>query len=173
MTNIMYTNRAKHKTAFTLLEVLVSVSILSIIILCTYQALYSGDRSWRLGSSIITLQENTRNMLYYLTEDIRESRDPLSLTNLTAVGHNFSLSIPDNDTTATVTYRIELASTTPSIKYLSRTSNGISVGVGNYVDTVTFTEVGSTVNITVNTQKQIRPQETETFTLTNRVLRRN
>ena len=163
----MYLRLTKYKMAFTLLEMLVSVSIFSVIMLCIYQALYSGDRSSRLGAGIVSLQENTRNMVYYLTRDIRESKGTLSTTTLTSVGDNLSLSIPDNSTVITVTYQIALSS--QNVRQLQR--NGMSVG--NYVNTVGLTVTGSTANITVDTEKQIGPQETETFTLTGKVKRRN
>ena len=62
--------------AFTLLEVLVSVVILSLIITGIYSVLNVGNITYNIDLGILDLQQNARQAMDWMVREIRESSPP-------------------------------------------------------------------------------------------------
>jgi len=136
-----------------------------------YQALIAGDKSWRLGSGLISLQENARSIALYLAKDIRQCTNTVSATTLANDGDSLVLAIPCVSCPSGSQSVRYVLSTVPatSIKQLRRSGTA----VGSYINSVTITPSGSDIQIAVNVQKNIPLQGTKTFSLTQRVEPRN
>ncbi|UCD14809.1 MAG: prepilin-type N-terminal cleavage/methylation domain-containing protein [Candidatus Omnitrophota bacterium] len=160
----MKMNIFKNKTAFTLVEVIVSVGIVTVMLGGIYQVFIMGSKSWQAGSGLVSLQENARNMIIYFTKDIRQSTE--SISNTTLINNGDTLTFGTSG--GTVTY---LLATVPDtdIKQLQRNNQP----VGMYVSSIDLVRTGLIVDITVNTQSDIPFRGIKNYTLTGKVKVRN
>lgn len=99
------------RTGFTLLEVIISVTIFSIIITAVYGAFYMGIKTWRRGREERSLQE-VRLGLLKIQKELKNTfffSDPRA--SFTGTEHKmvFPLNISDGDreVVSIVTYRID------------------------------------------------------------------
>lgn len=97
--------RATHRTAFTLIEMIISASVMSIILIATYLCLRSGMLSQKLVDTRTAVVQNGRVAMALITADLRaaspltkdfafigmkRSLDGMDADNLDFATHNFT-----------------------------------------------------------------------------------
>lgn len=150
---------------------MVSVGIIAFMLAGIYQVLIAGNKSWRLGSGLISLQENARSIALSLAKDIRQCTNTVSSTTLVNDGDGLTLTLPCVSCpggSQAVRYVLSTIGAT-SVKQLRRSG----VAVGSYINNIGITQSGSDILIAVNVQKNIPLQGVKTFSLTQRVELRN
>jgi len=75
----------KSLTGFTLLELMVSVVILSFLTLCIFAILNIGDMSWRTDMGLLDIHQQARQampgMIRELRQSVNNSTNPVNITN--------------------------------------------------------------------------------------------
>lgn len=134
---------------FTLLEVMVSVAVFSIIMMLTGMILQGGGDQARLASLKMNLQESSRESLYRMGLEIRESSP--SRVAVGANGSSLTFQIPANVSNAGV------ITWSNSITYqrggngnqLVRVSGGQTRILANDIQNVNFSATGAPVSTIV------------------------
>ncbi len=91
--------RGRHERGFTLIELMMAMTIMLVVMSAIYSTFNSQTRSWMVGQEIAAMQQNLRAGMYYLERSIRMAGyDP---QNAKAFGFVSALPIPYNDRGAT------------------------------------------------------------------------
>lgn len=153
----------KHKTdGYTLVEILLSVAILSFLLLCAYGVLGAGNAVTVKNNALVTAQQQARNAMDRIVREVRGS----STTAITVIN-------ADSDK---ITFTIPTA--TGVMYYLSGTNlvreypAGTTVNVANSIGRLKFTISGSLLQIDVRADVSTFGQ-TVSFSLTQKVRLRN
>lgn len=91
----------KNKKGFTLIELMVVITILGFVILGLVSFFAGGTRSWITGQSQITAQRNARQAMDLMIKEIREGEKLLSGSD----GNTIIVSFPLSFSKDNVTYR--------------------------------------------------------------------
>lgn len=86
-----------NKSGFSFIEILVTVTIISLMMAGGYAALTSGESSWFTSEASIQVQESLRQALDQMTTELRQSKySKVTLANNTGVGSTdmISFSVP-------------------------------------------------------------------------------
>lgn len=155
---------SKIKTGFTLVEVMITITLSVGIFAGIYQLLNVGNKSWHLNSGLISLQESARNIVWYISRDMRQCTDAITNTTLTNDGDSISFSTPSQ----TITYSV---TTVPNmnVKQIERNNSPI----GKYLTSLSLTESDAVVEMTVDVGRNVPLAGVKNFTLTGKAKRRN
>ncbi len=153
----------KHRTnGYTLVEILLSVSILTFFLLCAYGVLEAGNTITVKGNALMTAQQQARNAMDRIVREVRGS----STLAIVVIGVNSDK----------VTVTIPTA--TGVMYYLSGTNlvreypAGTTVNVANSIGRLKFTLSGTLLQIDVRADVSTYGQ-TVSFPLTQKVRLRN
>lgn len=86
----------RRQDGFTLIEILVAISVLSVLSLGAYQLLFAGQRSSNATRDVVTISEEAR---LGLNRMLRDTREASSIDNATATSYTVILDF-DNDQVA-------------------------------------------------------------------------
>ena len=149
-------------TGFTLVEVMVAAAISSLMVAAVFGILIVGNKSWQLGSGLVSIQDNARKAVYYLSRDIRETTTGITNTTLDNNGDSITLNTPSGQTA----YSLNASGTT---NHLERDDTIIANNIAN----VRLTQTGRIITVTVVSQTAVSNQGEKNFTLTREVRSRN
>jgi prepilin-type N-terminal cleavage/methylation domain-containing protein len=91
--------RGRHERGFTLIEMMLAMTIMLLVMSAIYSTFNSQTRSWMVGQEIASMQQNLRAGMYYLERSIRMAGyDP---KNAEAFGFVSNFPAPYNDRGAT------------------------------------------------------------------------
>ena len=153
----------KHRTdGYTLVEVLLSVSILSFLLLCAYGVLEAGNTITVKGNALMTAQQQARNTMDRIVREVRGS-STLAIAVLGANSDKVTVTIPT--ATGLMYY---LSGTTLVREYPVNTK----VNVANSIGRLKFTLSGTLLQIDVRADVSTYGQ-TISFPLTQKVRLRN
>lgn len=140
----------KNKLGFTLIELMVSMALFSMMMLLVGMVMQRAEAQTNLNENRMIIQENLREGLYKMGQEIRESSPTqLSITN---GGTQLSFRIPANVSNSGV-----IAWSSPILYQVggngtqlirTDTGTGVSTVLANHVQTVTFTSAGAAATIT-------------------------
>lgn len=153
----------KHKAdGYTLIEILLSLAILSFLLLCAYGVLGAGNAVTVKNNALVTAQQQARNAMDRIVREVRGS----STTAITVIN-------ADSDK---ITFTMPTA--TGVMYYLSGTNlvreypAGTTVNVANSIGRLKFTISGSLLKIDVRADVSTFGQ-TVSFPMTQKVRLRN
>lgn len=130
----------KKKSAFTLVEVMVSIALLSAGFAIAVQSSLVGNIFILKNSQKIQVQQSARFMLNSIEKDIRNADRNIATTQLDEIGESFILSSPDGN------FEYSLAKKTDQGFTLQRNSRDVGVNV----QSVNLNTHGRTVNISID-----------------------
>ena len=81
--------KLKNTKSFTLVEILVSVSIFTFLIAAVYTTFLVGNRSWATSSAKVALQREIRWALFGMTKELREAKDIFITNDMTSTKLTF------------------------------------------------------------------------------------
>jgi type IV pilus assembly protein PilW len=84
----MYVRKDQH--GFTLVEIMIAVSISAVITSAFYQFFHSQQRSYLLQEQVVEMQQNLRTGLYMMVRDIRNAGKDAQLAGLTRFVTDFA-----------------------------------------------------------------------------------
>ena len=67
--------KSKNTKAMSLVEILMAVSIFTVVIAGLYSAFSVGNRSWKVYSATIMFQEETRRAFFSMVNELREAKN--------------------------------------------------------------------------------------------------
>lgn len=154
----------RNSIGMTLIEIIITISIFSVILIAIFSALATARTSWKSGESQISAQQEARKGLNKMIRELRQARVS-TITGVPADGNNYS-SITFQMPTA-----ISISGTTWSsnIQYLIgglnssqllRAKDGTQTVLANNISTVSFSRNTSTpdmIRISVTVQKNTFP----------------
>jgi len=149
-------------TGFTLVEVMVATAISSLMVAAVFGFLIAGNRSWQLGSGLVSIQDNARKAVYYLSRDIREITTGITNTTLDNSGDSITLNTPSGQTVYSL-------NTSGNTKRLERDN----IIIANNIGSVGLNQTGGIITVTVTSQTAVPQQGEKSFTLTREVRPRN
>jgi len=117
-------NVLKSKYGFSLIEVMLALSILGIVLAVGYSFFFFGSNSFRIGGAQSNLQRDMRLVSDYITREVRYAVD-IEITNDTAV-------LNEGDY-----HYIYLDSSSSTIKYIDPAGN-VTLRTDPVIDNVTF-----------------------------------
>lgn len=156
------------KKGLTLIEILVSIAILTIVIAGIFAVLNLGDMTWHSDMGLVDLQQAGRQAMDGMVREVRQSRTS-----------DITISEPGPDTGAKIQFIIPLDITTDpityseTISYYRNSSNqlireypqGETKVLANYIDSLSFSLSGYLVQIQLSAEKTVR-NRTLSFPLT-------
>lgn len=146
------------KRGFTLIEVLVSIAILSIVITGIFAVLNLGDMTWHSDMGLVDLQQQARQAMERMVKEIRQSR-----------ASDIAITEPGPNAGSRIQFRIPLDITTSPVNYsdfiiyyrninnqLIREYQGTTKVLANYINSLNFSLSGNIVEIQLSAQKTVR-----------------
>lgn len=152
----------KQKTALTMVEVLVSIALLTVMMAQLFSAFGLGNRIWDRNSNQLIRQREARNIASHLSRDIRGLTSMPSSIKLDTDGETLSLV----KGAATITYALSVNGDERRL-----TRNGDTLGI--YVDSVEFTVGSTSIDLDIRTSTNTSLSGDNTYRLETKVRRRN
>ena len=156
---MLNTNLAK---SFTLVEIMVAAAISTLMVAAIFGILIAGNKSWQLGTGLVSIQDNARKAVYYLSRDLREITTNITNTTLDNNGDSITLNTPSGQTT----YSLNTSGDTNQLEK----DNTI---IANDIKSVGLNQTDGTITVTVVSQTTVPRQGEKNFTLTREVRPRN
>ena len=155
----------KNIKGFSLIEVLVSVAILSVVMLGAYGVLITGQKIYFLDSTLLEMEQQTRNMIDRLVRESRAASSQVIVTNYNSTT-NDKITVYSPTTPLGVQYYL-------SGTNLLRVYSGVTTNIASNVSLLKFTLSGSLLTINARADKTIYTTKTISFPLTVQVRLRN
>jgi prepilin-type N-terminal cleavage/methylation domain-containing protein len=150
----------KSKRSFTLLEVLVSIAILTLVVAGVFSVFYVGDTCWRTDTGLVDLQQQVRQAIDGMSREIRQG-NPGSIA-ITEAGARIDFSIGGDN----IAYYLNNG------QIIREYSAGADRILGNNISALNFSLDGSVVLIEVTAEKTVQGRDV-TFALSEKVGLRN
>jgi len=153
-----------YKKAFTLVEIAISIAIISLIAAGIFMILTSGSTSWNQETVLLELQQQARSVVEGMIKEIRQT-DPSQ-----------SISITDSDQKI-VFYIVDI--TNPVSYYLSNGEiirehpAGNTRIIANNINSLSFSYAGNTIGISLVAEKTDRQGRSLSYPLKAKVRFRN
>lgn len=168
----------KNKKGFTLIELMVSVALFSMMMLLVGMVMQRGEAQTNMNENQIVIQDNLRQALYGMGQEIRESSP--SQVSITNNGGLLTLRIPasvNNSGSITwsnpITYQV---GGTGRQLVRSDTGSGRNTILANNIQSVTFNATGvpaATITYSVIAQRTLRNGRVLSVTSTGEARLRN
>lgn len=168
----------RNQKGFTLTEMMVSVSVFSLMILLTTMILRGGEEQAQIIGAKMTLQESARESLYRMATEIREASP--SRVTISNGGRTLTIRIPASvDTSGSITW------SSPIVYQIGGTGNQLlrrDMGTGqatvlaNDIQSLTFTANGNplaSVGLSVTAQRSVTNGRTLSVTSAGEARLRN
>ena len=154
----------KNARAYTLVEAVISVAILSVVLLGVYGVLLTGNAVFTKDINLLDMEQQTRNALDRI---VREARPASSQTILTNYNNTTNDKITIFSPTTPTGVQYYLSGTD-----LVRSYSGTAQNVASNISLLKFTLTGSLLQIQASADKTIYAH-TISFALTEKVRLRN
>lgn len=151
------------KKAFTLIELFVSMTILSFIVIGIFAVFNASDMSWNQQNTFIALQQQARHAIDVMAREIRQS-DSSTIT-IDVAGDGITFSIPASS--QSISY--SLNGTQIDREHPPGTQKTVAHDIG----ALQFTLTGDTVTIAVTATRMDNRARTFSFALAEKVFLRN
>ncbi len=153
---------------FTLLEILVSVGILSFLIAGIFAVLNVGDMNWHLDMGLLDLQQQARQTMNGMIRELRQSKASAITVNSTS---DISFSVPPQTYGDTwigpIRYYLDTQTQQIKREYTSATKI-----LANNINSLNFSLSGNIMQIQLGAAKTVK-QRALSFFLTEKVRLRN
>ncbi len=153
------------KKAFTFTELMVTLSIFTVIMAAIYTTFIVGNRSWVLFNTHAVLQRETRDCMIQLTKELRKAKDILIIRDAESLRVNFI-----RPTLGSVSYLWSSAG--ENANKLMRTNQGGTRVLANNVAFLSLEQTQDSIVIDLTTEIRNKSGEKATFRLKEKVARR-
>jgi prepilin-type N-terminal cleavage/methylation domain-containing protein len=148
---------------FTLLEVLISLVILSIITVGIYGVLNISDKTYQNDLGLLDLQQQVRQSMDGMVKELKQSK--ASLISISNAGARIDFKVPIDLTTSPVTYTDFIAYYLGGNQILREFPAGTTKVLANDINALNFSLAGNELQVQLSAQKTVR-QRVLTFPLT-------
>lgn len=140
---------------FTLLEILVAVSIFTLLILAIFGIMDLGRASWFTGSAAVEVHQEIIKPFMTMEKELRKtSPGQVSLTSGTS-GSSFTFKIPQDingdgtvlDASGNIEWSANITYALNSSNQITRTASGAASVLANNISSLQFTRPASSVDI--------------------------
>lgn len=163
----------KHRRlkAFSLMELLVSVAILSFISIAVFDTMLVGQRTFYSGTGTLELQGETRRGFYWITKELREA----TTHTITVINSNDDTLVFSTPTKASINYYRDISDANSdgiTTQVIREYPAGTWTVVANKVTSLKFTDATNSVVVDM-TLSMVSGSKTLTLTPRTKVEVRN
>jgi prepilin-type N-terminal cleavage/methylation domain-containing protein len=152
----------KTRQGLTLVEVLISVVILSFLVVAILTVLRVGEMNWREETALVSLQQDIRQSIDSMLKEIRQS----NATDVTVSGGGTRIDFFIPDVSNAIAYYLT------GDQIIREHPVGTTKVLANDINALTFTETGDTVIVQISATRLVSGRNVN-FSLTEKVRLRN
>ncbi|MFZ2357152.1 MAG: prepilin-type N-terminal cleavage/methylation domain-containing protein [Candidatus Omnitrophota bacterium] len=148
---------------FTLLEVMISLVILSVLIAGIFGVLNISDKTYHNDMGLLELQQQVRQAMDGMVKELKQSK--ASSITISNAGARIDFKVPTDLTTSPVTYTSFIAYYRSGNQILREFPAGTTKVLANDINALTFSLTGNMLQVQLSAQQTVR-QRVLTFPLT-------
>lgn len=152
----------RKKRAFTLVEILVAVSLFALMLGALYTAFVGGNATWQTYSGKATAQKDARGALFAMTKELREA----SNISVTQDANTATINFTNGDGNAASYSWNKTGTNAKRIIYQDTIKTRI---IATDISALSFTNDSASVTITITSTKQMPRGQTGTFNLKEKI----
>lgn len=165
------------KKGFTLIEILVSIAILSIVIAGIFAVLNIGDMTWHSDMGLVDLQQQARQAMDSMVREIRQTNtNPVEGNISIVLASEITFSIPPQNYGDAWIGPIRYYLDTQKDQIIREYPTGTTKVLANDINSLNFSLSGNVITIQLSAEKTVRNRVLSfplTGTLTEQIKLRN